>query len=238
MDDTLDITTLLFLIVAVIVFIRLRSVLGRRTGNERPRLDPYAAPGGTNPAAKENVVTLPRAEQRKPKDDGEFVESFENRLRNIAPKGSDLAKKLETIARVDNDFDPTQFLNGAKAAYEMIVTAFAEGNRKVLKNLLSREVNDSFTGVLNEREKNGELVEFKFVGISKADILDAELNGRVAQITLKFVSELISATRDRDGEVVDGDPKKVRDVIDIWTFSRDLSSRDPNWKLIATETAN
>ncbi len=238
MDDTLDITTLLFLIVAVIVFLRLRSVLGRRTGNERPRLDPYGAPGGNGPAAKENVVTLPRADQRKPKDDGEFVETFENRLRNIAPKGSDLAKKLETIARVDNDFDPAQFLNGAKSAYEMIVTAFAEGNRKVLKNLLSREVHDSFTGVLNDREKNGETVEFKFVGISKADILDAELTGRVAQVTVKFVSELISATRDKAGEVVDGDPKKVRDVTDIWTFSRDLSSRDPNWKLIATETAN
>ncbi|MDX2265036.1 MAG: Tim44/TimA family putative adaptor protein [Hyphomicrobiales bacterium] len=238
MDEPLDIVTLLFLVVAVIVFLRLRSVLGRRTGNER-RYDPYAAPpGGASPATKENVVTLPRAEQRRPRDDAEFTETFETRLRNIAPKGSELAKKLEAIARTDADFDPNQFLTGAKAAYEMIVTAFAEGNRKVLKQLLSREVNDSFAGALNEREKAGERVEFRFVGISKADILDAELSGRTANLTVKFVSELISATRDKTGEVIDGDPKKVRDVTDIWTFSRDLTSRDPNWKLVATETAN
>jgi predicted lipid-binding transport protein (Tim44 family) len=231
MDD-LDVTTLLFLIVAVIVFLRLRSVLGRRTGHERP---PHTYTSPPSPAAKENVVTLPRA---KPKDDREFAETFETRLRNITPKGSELAKKLEAVARIDADFDPNQFLNGARAAYEMIVTAYAEGNRKMLKQLLSKEVYDSFTAAVTEREKNGETVEFKFVGISKSDILDAEVAGRTAQLTVKFLSELISATRDKAGEVVDGDPKKVREVTDIWTFARDLTSRDPNWKLIATETAS
>ncbi len=237
MDDSLDITTLLFLIVAVIIFLRLRSVLGRRTGNERPRYDPTLA-NGNGATAKENVVTLPRAEQRRAKDDGEFAASFETKLKNIAPVGSELAGKLAEIARADPDFDPNRFLEGAKTAYEMIVTAFAHGNRKMLKQLLSREVYDSFIAAINEREKAGETVDFSFVGINKAEITDAGLANKISQVTVKFISELITSTRDKAGAVIDGDPKRVREVTDIWTFARDVTSRDPNWKLIATEAGN
>ncbi len=236
MNDTFDITTLLFLVVAVIIFLRLRSVLGRRTGNERPRYDPYQTTNGNGPMAKENVVTLPRPDQRRAKDDGEFAASFEKRLTNFAPKGSPLAAKLSEIARRDNDFDPGHFIDGAKVAYEMIVTGFAAGNRKMLKPLLSRDVYESFSAAIAEREKNGETVDFSFVGINKAEIVDAELVGTTAQITVKFISEIISSTRNQAGEVVEGDPKKVREVTDRWTFARDVTSRDPNWKLIATET--
>lgn len=236
MDDTFDITTLLFLVVAVIIFLRLRSVLGRRTGNERPRYDPYQSTNGNGPVAKENVVTLPRPDQRRGNDDRDFAASFEKRLTNFAPKGSPLAQKLSEIAKFDRDFDPGHFVDGAKTAYEMIVTAFASGNRKILKQLLSRDVFESFSAAIAERERNGETVDFSFVGINKAEIADAELAGKTSQITVKFISELISATRDRNGEVIDGDAKKVREVTDRWTFARDVSSRDPNWKLIATET--
>ncbi len=238
MDDTFDITTLLFLVVAVIIFLRLRSVLGRRTGNERPRYDPYQSTNGNGPMANENVVTLPRPNQRRGKDDGEFAASFEKRLTNFVAKGSPLAAKLSAIAKLDRDFDPGHFLDGAKAAYEMIVTGFAAGNRKILKPLLSRDVYESFSAAIAERERNGETVDFSFVGINKAEIADAELVGNTAHITVKFVSELISATLNQAGEVVDGDPKKVREVTDRWTFARDVNSRDPNWKLIATETEN
>lgn len=235
-----DITTLLFLVIAVAVFLRLRSVLGRRTGNERPRYDPFSAQdarGGPAPA-RDNVVTLPRSERRPPVDEADARRMADERLKDIAPPESELARKLGAILQADSSFEPNHFLSGAKTAYEMTVTAFAEGNRRLLKQLLNREVYESFAGAIADRERNGETVEFSFVGINKVEIVDAELIGDATHITVKFSSELITATHDRNGAVLDGDPKKIREVTDIWTFARELSSRDPNWKLVATETAN
>lgn len=239
MGETFDIYTLLFLILAVVIFLRLRNVLGRRTGNERQPYDPYSAPDANSPPAKaggqDTVVPLPNA-----KDDGsvEPVKSIAERIKKFAPKGSPLEKGLTDIAKADGEFDPEHFLSGAKAAYEMIVMAFAGGNRRTLRQLLGKDVYDGFVGALDERESRGEKVESSFVGINKADIIEAEFKRKVAQVTVKFVSELITATLDKDGEVIEGDPKKVREVTDIWTFARDVSSRDPNWKLVATEAAN
>jgi predicted lipid-binding transport protein (Tim44 family) len=120
----------------------------------------------------------------------------------------------------------------------MIVSAFAEGDRRGLKNLLGREVYEGFEAAIAEREKRGETAETKFVSIDKADIANAELRGRTAQITVRFVSQLISATRDRSGNVIDGSAEKVTEVTDVWTFARDVSSRDPNWRLVATEAGH
>ncbi|MCC2113637.1 MAG: Tim44 domain-containing protein, partial [Hyphomicrobiales bacterium] len=120
----------------------------------------------------------------------------------------------------------------------MIVTAFAEGDRRTLKQLLSREVFDGFVGAIADRESRGGTVESTFIGIDKAEIVEAEMRGRTANITVRFVSQLISATRDKSGAVIDGDPNAIADVTDIWTFSRDTNSRDPNWKLVATEAAH
>jgi predicted lipid-binding transport protein (Tim44 family) len=117
----------------------------------------------------------------------------------------------------------------------MIVTAFAEGDRRNLRNLLSREVYDGFEAAIREREARGEKAQTRFVSIDKADIVAAELRGRTAQITLRFLSQLVSVTHDRTGAVIDGSPDKVAEVTDVWTFARDVSSRDPNWKLVATE---
>ena len=149
-----------------------------------------------------------------------------------------LGKGLADIAQADLSFAPEQFLRGAKAAYEMIVMAFAEGNKRTLRQLLSRDVYDGFVSAIVERENRSETVETSFVGIDKADIIEAELKNKAAQVTVKFVSELITATRDQEGRIIDGDPKKVREVTDIWTFSREPASKDPNWKLVATEAAN
>ena len=158
------------------------------------------------------------------------------RWKKFAPPGSPLARAFSAFARSDSNFDPERFLEGAKLAYEMIVTAFAEGDRKTLKQLLSREVYDGFVAAITEREGRQETIEFRFVGIDKAEITDASLKGGTAQITVRFLSKLISATHDKEGNVIDGDPVHVGDVTDIWTFARDVASRDPNWKLVATES--
>jgi predicted lipid-binding transport protein (Tim44 family) len=120
----------------------------------------------------------------------------------------------------------------------MVVTAFAEGNRRSLQDLLSRDVYEGFNIAIAERETKGEKVETRFVAIDRADLTAAELRGSTAHLTVRFVSQLISATRDRDGNVIDGSPEKVTDVTDVWTFARDLASRDPNWKLVATESGS
>lgn len=236
MNGTFDILTLLFLVIAVVIFLRLRSVLGRRTGNERPRYDPFTPPESNGKTVRDNVVTLPRGEPPRIPEELDQA-TFAKQLKDIAPEGSDMAKKLQAIAQADRSFDPKHFLTGARAAYEMIVTAFAEGDTKTLRQLLSRDVYDSFSAAIAEREKNGETVEFKFVGISSSDIIEAEIVGKMANITIKFVSDLITATRNRAGEVVDGNSSQIRDVTDIWTFARELAARDPNWRLVATGTA-
>lgn len=236
MNGTFDILTLLFLVIAVVIFLRLRSVLGRRTGNERPRYDPYSAPDAKGKPVRDNIVTLPRGEPARPVEPLDEA-TFARQLKDIAPEDSDIAQKLSSIAQQDRSFDPKHFMQGARAAYEMVVTAFAQGDRKTLKQLLSREVYDSFAGAIENREKVGETVDFKFVGISKAEISDAEVLGRAAHITVKFISELITATRSKAGEVVDGDASQIQEVTDIWTFARDITARDPNWRVVATGAA-
>jgi predicted lipid-binding transport protein (Tim44 family) len=227
-----DFGTLFFLVAAVVIFFQLRNVLGRRTGSERPPFDPYTA-GRTrskDAAAKpENVVSLPRKRTA-----AETEEAFAA-IDLFAKPGTDLNKGLRSIKEADASFDPKSFVDGAKMAYEMIVMAYADGDRKTLKNLLSRDVYDGFVAAIADREKRNEKIQSSFVGIDKADIVSAEMKNGEAHITLRIVSELISATRDNAGAVIDGDPETVAEVKDVWTFARDTRSKDPNWKLVATE---
>jgi predicted lipid-binding transport protein (Tim44 family) len=248
MDGRIDVTTILFLILAVVIFLKLRSVLGRRTGHEQTRYERYkaqqeAAQRNGKLAGQEKVVTLPRREREdvevKPAVDEPVVRAdVEERVKLYAAGNSGVAKGLVDLVRADATFDLDEFLKGAKAAYEIIVTAFAEGNRKTLRDLLSREVYDGFAGAIGDRESRSEQIDQSFVGIKSADLVEAELKGGVAHLTVKFVSELISATRDRAGVVISGDPKRIREVTDIWTFAREVASRNPNWKLVATQAAN
>jgi predicted lipid-binding transport protein (Tim44 family) len=234
MRDVFDIYTIIFLALAVFIFLRLRSVLGQRTGRERPPYDPYSAREPARPSG-DNVVALPpRASEAAEQTAAEPAEPTE-RWKGVALAGSAVAGGLDTIAAAAPDFDGQHFLTGARAAYEMIVNAYAEGDRRTLKNLLSREVYDGFEGAISEREKRGETVESRFVSIDNAEITTAELRGRNAQLTVRFQSKLVSVTRDQNGNVIDGNADKVTDVTDVWTFARDVSSRDPNWKLVATE---
>jgi predicted lipid-binding transport protein (Tim44 family) len=233
MRDVFDIYTIIFLALAVFIFLRLRSVLGQRTGRERPPYDPYAAREPARPAS-DKVVALPNRTPETVSTPAAPAEPVE-RWKGIAAPGSPVATGLDAVAAAVPDFDAKHFLTGARAAYEMIVNAYAEGDRRTLKNLLSREVSDGFEAAITEREKRGDTVESRFVSIDNAEITAAEVRGRSVHATVRFQSKLVSVTRDKAGAVIDGNPEKVTDVTDVWTFARDVSSRDPNWKLVATE---
>jgi len=231
-----DIYTIIFLALAVFIFLRLRSVLGQRTGRERPPYDPYSARDAVRSPASDKVVTLPtRPAEPAPARPVEAAAPSADRWKGVAETGSSVAAGLDAIAAADPAFDAKHFITGARAAYEMIVTAFAEGDRRQLRSLLSREVYDGFDTAISERESRGETAETRFVSIDGSAITGAELRARTAQVTIRFVSKLISATRDRSGAVIEGNADKVTDVTDVWTFARDVSSRDPNWKVVATE---
>jgi predicted lipid-binding transport protein (Tim44 family) len=233
-----DIYTIIFLALAVFIFLRLRSVLGQRTGRERPPYDPYSAREVRTPAT-DKVVTLPPRPAAAEPTPARSVDVPSappaDRWKGVADTGSTAAAGLDAIASADANFDVQHFITGARAAYEMVVTAFAEGDRRQLRSLLSREVFDGFDAAISERERRGETAETRFVSIDGATVTAAELRARTAQITIRFVSKLITATRDKSGAVIEGNAEKVTDVTDVWTFARDVSSRDPNWKVIATE---
>ena len=231
-----DIYTIIFLALAVFIFFRLRSVLGQRTGRERPPYDPYSARDAVRSPASDKIVTLPqRPAEPAVSRPAEPAQPPADRWKDVAEIGSSVAAGLDAIAAADPSFAAKHFITGARAAYEMIVTAFAEGDRRQLRSLLSREVYDGFDAAIGERDSRGETAESRFVSIDGSTITAAEQRARTAQITVRFVSKLISVTRGRTGDVIDGNAEKVTDVTDVWTFAREVSSRDPNWKVVATE---
>lgn len=212
---------------AVIVVLMLRSVLGRRTGDEQERASNATHRRETAAAKRSPVNPVPPGAPANEASPSASIDEF-------AEPGSKLAQTLTEIQLADKSFDPGAFVSGAKAAYEMIVTAFAKGDKKTLKPLLNDEIFKSFSSVIDDHHKKGETVETTFVGISSSKISSAALTGKIAEITIRFVSELISSTKNSDGAVIDGDPNQVFKVTDVWTFSRDIRAGDPNWKLTAT----
>jgi predicted lipid-binding transport protein (Tim44 family) len=245
MDGRIDLTTLLLLVVAVVMILKLRSVLGRKTGDEEARYQRYEtqqrearaqAQAAAEKKAADKVVTMPRREgsHAEPVKAQPSIAEREEKIRAAFPGNAAVADGLVDIVRADPNFDPAQFMTGARGAYEMIVTSFAEGNRKTLKDLLSKEVFDGFNAAIGDREAKGLQMDQSFVGIKSASITEADLKDDLASVTVRYVSELISAVRDKAGQVIDGDPKKIREVTDVWTFVRKVTSRDPNWKLDAT----
>lgn len=237
-----DILTLVFLGLAVFVIIKLREVLGQRNGLEKPPADLFdrRAPGaeasrsGAESPMESNVVPMPGMRRA---DSPAAQPEPETRLAKLLPKDAPAFKGLIDIMEADTSFDPQEFLGGARAAYEMIVLAFAAGDRATLKDLLAKDVYEGFDSAIADRESRNEKVETQFVSIDKADFYDALLRGKNAQVTVRFLTKLITATRDASGTIVDGSAEKTIDVNDIWTFARDISNRDPNWRLIATESA-
>ena len=241
MQNSIDMTTIVFALLAAFVVWKLRSVLGTRNGAEKPPSNPFASRAGSGARrgdvdgdAGNRVIALPGAAEPPVAS----APAKDDRWKPNAEPGSKAWAGLDAIAAADPAFAIKPFADGAKSAYEMIVTAFAEGNREVLRNLLSPEVFESFAAALAQREKRGEKVTTTFVSIDKIMIDDATLNGKIAEIKIHFTAQMISATRDQAGTVIDGNPDKVVQIDDIWTFARDTASRDPNWKLTATETAH
>jgi predicted lipid-binding transport protein (Tim44 family) len=233
-----DIYTIIFLALAVFIFLRLRNVLGQRTGSERPPYD-RTARNVVQGAPDNKVVPMPGAViDQAPLAPTADVAPPTDRWKGVAEPGTPLAHGLDAIAALDSSFDPRHFLSGARSAYEMIVLAFANGDRRALRDLLSSEVYESFEAVIKDREKHEQKTETRFVSVDKAELVNAEARDRSAQLTVRFVSQMVSVTRDKAGTIVDGNPDKVTDITDVWTFARDATSRDPNWKLVGTGSAH
>ena len=207
---------LVFAVIAGFLVLRLRSVLGRRTGTERRR-DAF----GAAERASENVVSLPPRGQAPPPP----VETEVAGTTGVA-----------AVKAADHGFDEKHFLEGARAAFEIIVNAFAKGDTAALKPLLSDAVFASFAEAIRAREASHERHETTLLTIKAVEIAEAALQGDAALITVKFVSDQINVTRAADGHVVDGSPDHVEEKTDLWTFSRSVRSRDPNWLLVATHS--
>jgi predicted lipid-binding transport protein (Tim44 family) len=236
MDEFFDLPTLIVIGVAVVILFRLRSVLGTRTGNERPPVERTRSEEAKARAGEETVVPL-RPQQGAPApnlDDERRARKLEAEIEQTAHGDAALADNLKAVAEADPTFTPKSFLEGAKMAYEMIVTSFAQGDRATLKNLLEKDVFDGFQRAIAEREAAGRHVDFTFVGLPKIEISDAEYDKRVVNVTVRFFAEVVSATYEKDGQLVEGHAEQVQNIADEWTFSRNPKSRDPNWKLVAT----
>jgi predicted lipid-binding transport protein (Tim44 family) len=233
MDEFFDLPTLIVIAVAVFVLFRLRSVLGTRTGNERPpveRRKPAAAEG-----AEETVVPLrPRGTGAPELDDERRARKTEAEIEQFSRGNAELATGFRAVVEADPTFTPKSFLDGAKQAYEMIITAYAAGDRQTLKNLLEKDVFEGFQRAIAEREAAGQTVDFTFVGLPKVEISEAEYDRKNILITVRFHAEVVSATRDKDGTLVEGNADQVQTIADEWTFARNPKSRDPNWKVVTT----
>ncbi|WP_413204533.1 Tim44/TimA family putative adaptor protein [Rhodospirillum sp. A1_3_36] len=203
--------------VAAFLVLRLRSVLGRRTGEEKQRFDPTAGPGAPESGGRDNVIDLPG---RGP----------------VASEAADgtVAGGLTQIQLADPSFDPNGFVAGAQGAFKMILSAFAEGDKATLKPLLAGEVYQNFVRAIDEREAADETMETELISMKTVAITEARMEGSDALVTVTFKTEQVNIIKNSDGQVVDGDPNTVEQVTDIWTFRRDTNSGDPNWELLAT----
>ena len=239
-----DISTVVFAIIAIFVVWKLRSVLGARNGAERPPADPASGiNSGRNPVKGAQpmgqVVRLPTASAAATAAQSGVADPVgAARWKGFAEPGTKVAAGLDAIAAADPGFAPDAFLSGARSAYEMIITAFAAGDRKALGNLLAPEVMDNFSKAIDARIARGETMETTLVSIDSAVFEDARLSGALAQISVRFAAKLVSHTRDKAGVVTEGSADAVVDHLDIWTFAREAGSRNPNWRLSATETVH
>ncbi|MBU6235341.1 MAG: 39S ribosomal protein L45 [Alphaproteobacteria bacterium] len=204
---------IIYAVIACVLVVWLGRVLGTRSGSERQRPNPFTLPpAGTQTQGTENVVKLP------------------------APKtgsaGTDAG--LVQIALADRSFDPNRFVENAKEAFAIVVGAFADGDRKTLQDLLSPEVYKSFDAAIKQREAAGKKVVTEVHAVRMADIIDAQLIGNKASVTLRFKADETYVETDKDGKTVAGHPDRVVTMTDVWVFARDVKSNDPRWFVVET----
>jgi predicted lipid-binding transport protein (Tim44 family) len=235
-----------FAVVAVFLGWKLYTVLGRRTGNERS-VDPFATkPGGPtanggNSPSPEPPARAPRLEgsandDTPPREDRPVLPREQRQLEAMIAQSPESARKgLEAIRAADPEFDAVSFLAGAKIAFDMILTAFAAGDAGALKPLLAPDVLQQFTTAITERQRRKLTLKTTLVGIIGLELLDAEMKGPDARVKVKFASQQVNATQDSEGRIVEGHPNEVATITDVWTFSRPVTARDPNWVLVGTE---
>jgi predicted lipid-binding transport protein (Tim44 family) len=232
-------------LVAVFLILRLRSVLGKRTGSERPPArDPFTPPAPPTAAPRvgdapsggqsgnDNIVPLPTASAPPPRPSPATTGPGGIRA-TVLPTAS---PGVAAIRAADPSFEPTGFSAGARAAFTTIVEAFARGDTAVLRPLLDGPTYASFEAAIRGRAERKEKAETTLIGFEASDVAAAELQGTTATVTVRFVSEQINVVRNADGQIIDGNPNEVQKVIDLWTFRRDTKSSDPNWLLVKTES--
>ncbi|TFL17545.1 Tim44/TimA family putative adaptor protein [Jannaschia formosa] len=204
--------------IALFLVIRLKNVLGKRTGFEKPT----AIAGRSDPPVRR---------------DFEVIEGGPDRdITDHVDDGSDSAKALSGMKLAEPGFVVTDFVAGARGAYEMILMAFENGDLSDVQDFLSEDVYEAFLGVIADREDKGLRIDANFIGVRETVLQEAEFDRATneAQITLRFVGELTSVVRDAEGTVVEGNPNEIKKQRDVWTFAREMGSDDPNWKLVAT----
>jgi predicted lipid-binding transport protein (Tim44 family) len=233
-NDSFDPSIIVFAALAIFVVWKLWSILGVRTDRESPAPDKFRAfrrPGSFGMAPAPGAALAPQPATPAP-------EPSVDRWKDVAEPGGKIWAGLDAIAAADPSFSAGPFLQGARKAYEIIVVAFAKGDRDTLYNLLSKDVYESFSHEIDAREKRGERAEVAVVSIDEATIQDAQADARSNRLTVRFVSKLLSTRRDKAGEIIEGSPDVAATIIDLWTFARNPALRDPNWKLVATETGH
>ncbi len=226
---------ILLALIAVFIFLRLRSVLGSKDGNEdnrnhRDMFNPDPMDDQDRQDDRDNVIHLPGAEPEELREQPAVEE-----IKEIEPVGP-VQRALADIMSVDPTFDQHGFVEGAHHAFDMILNAFANDDRETLENLLTAEVYQNFESALEARKAAGETLQTTIVGINSIEITDADLEGNMAEVTIRIISEQVNVTTDSDGAVVDGDSNYIDTITDLWTFERDVTSKSPNWFLKATQT--
>ncbi len=203
--------------IAIFLILRLKSVLGTREGFEKPPLQAPPRPG--------------------PQPGFEVIEGGPDRdIIDHVPEGSDAARALAAMKKVEPEFSVADFLNGARAAYEMILMAFERGELEKIRPFLSDDVFAAFSEVVAAREREGLIIEAEFIGVRELSLVDARFDEatREAEITVKFVGELTSVVRNSAGEIIEGNPNEIKRQKDVWTFAREMGAANPNWVLVAT----
>jgi predicted lipid-binding transport protein (Tim44 family) len=204
--------------IAVFLILRLKSVLGTREGFEKPN--------------------LPTPESKPSRAGFEVIEGGPDRdITDHVPENSQQAQDLAAMKRIEPSFSVTQFVQGARGAYEMIVMGFERGNLDDIQPFLAEDVFETFVDVVAAREDQGLKIEAEFIGVRETAIQDVrfEKDTNLAEITMRFVGELTSVVRNAEGEVIEGSATAVKRQKDTWTFARDMGSNDPNWLLVATD---